>query len=192
MVGEEAKAGWLQNCKFFLFTDNSTANSCFYCGSSKSWHLHALVLALQILKMTHGMTIHVIHVSRKRKIVQGTDGCSKGWLMEGVMTGHNMLSFVDLGCRAIKLHPPLLAWIHSWMEQPSPCTRAVVQGGHGITGGTCDDHKVWIPVHEPKNQLHLWPPQPPVADAALEELLKARHKRTNTFHVGVVPRLMAP
>ncbi len=29
-VEEEANAGRLQNCMFFLFTDNSTAESCFY------------------------------------------------------------------------------------------------------------------------------------------------------------------
>lgn len=36
------------------------------------------------------------------------------------------------------------------------------------------------------------PPPPAVADAMFEELLKARHKRNDTFHVIVVPRLMAP
>ncbi len=51
---------------------------------------------------------------------------------------------------------------------------------------------MWIPLHAPKNQLHLWAPQPPVANAALEELLKAWHKRTDTFHVVLIPRLMAP
>ncbi len=40
--------------------------------------------------------------------------------------------------------------------------------------------------------MFLWAPQPPVADAALEELLKARHKRTDTFHVILIPRLMTP
>ncbi len=29
-VEEETNAGRLQNCEFFLFTDNSTAESCFY------------------------------------------------------------------------------------------------------------------------------------------------------------------
>ncbi len=87
MVDEEAKAGRLRNCEFFLFTDNSTAESCFYRGSSKSRHLHALVLVLRALEMTHGMVIHVIHVSGKRMIAQGTDGCSRGSLMEGVMAG---------------------------------------------------------------------------------------------------------
>ncbi len=31
-----------------------------------------------------------------------------------------------------------------------------------------------------------------MADAALEELLKAQHKRTDLFHVVVIPRLMTP
>ncbi len=35
---------------------------------------------------------------------------------------------------------------------------------------------MWIPVYGPKNELFLWSPQPPMADAALKELLKARHK----------------
>ena len=71
-------------------------------------------------------------------------------------------------------------------------TIAGVLQGHGITGGTLDSHKVLIPTHGGKNELFLWAPQPPVADAALEELLKARHKRTDTFHVVLIPRLMTP
>jgi len=38
------------------------------------------------------MVIHVIHVSGKRMIAQGTDGVSRGFLMEGVMAGDDMLS----------------------------------------------------------------------------------------------------
>jgi hypothetical protein len=64
--------------------------------------------------------------------------------------------------------------------------------GHGVVGGLLGVHKVWIPSPEPKNRLHLWAPPPAVADAALEELLKAQHKRTDTFHVVLIPRLMAP
>ena len=40
--------------------------------------------------------------------------------------------------------------------------------------------------------MFLWTPPPSVADLALEELLKSRHKRTDLFHVIVLPRLMAP
>ena len=59
-------------------------------------------------------------------------------------------------------------------------------------GGHLDKHGVWMPDHEPSGNIHLWAPQPAVADAVLEELLKARHKRTDTTHIIVIPRLMAP
>ena len=111
MVKEEAEAVRLRNCKFFLFTNNSTAESCFYQGTSKSRHLHGLVLKLGGLEMAHGMTIHVIHVSGKRMIAQRADECSQGSLMEGVTTGHNMLLFVDLSHMAIEHHPPFLDWV---------------------------------------------------------------------------------
>ena len=59
---------------FFLFTDNSTAKSCFYRGNSKSRQLHTLVLALRMLEMTHGMTIiYVVHVFGKRIIFPGRE-----------------------------------------------------------------------------------------------------------------------
>ena len=44
----------------------------------------------------------------------------------------------------------------------------------------------------PSGNLFLWTPPPVVTDAVLEELLKARHKRTHTFLVVAVPRLMLP
>jgi len=194
-VGEEAMAGRLRDCELFVFTDNSTAEGCFHRGTSKSVHLHLLVLELRTLEMVYVMTIHVIHISGKRMIAQGTDGCSRGSLMEGVMAGQEMLSFVDLAKSAVERHPPVLEWIRSWTGQVklAPLTPdGWFEEGHGIVGGTFDSQKVWIPRHEDKNALHLWAPPPAVADAALEELLKARHKRTDTFHVVVVPRLMAP
>jgi hypothetical protein len=45
----EAKSGSLQDTELFLFTDNSTAESAFYKGSSSSKKLHALVLRLHKL-----------------------------------------------------------------------------------------------------------------------------------------------
>ena len=60
-----------------------------------------------------------------------------------------------------------------------------------MTGGALDGNKIWIPTHCKKDQMFLWAPPPSVADAALEELLKSRHKRTDLFHVIMPPRLMA-
>jgi hypothetical protein len=36
-VSEEAKAGRVQDCELFMFTNNLMAESCFYQGSSKLW-----------------------------------------------------------------------------------------------------------------------------------------------------------
>ena len=112
VVGE-ARAGRLRECEFFLFTDNSTAESCYYRGNSKSKRLHSLILDLRALEMEFGMTIHVIHISGKRMIAQGTDGCSRGSLMEGVMAGEDMLTFVNLWRSAMECSPGLLRWVHS-------------------------------------------------------------------------------
>jgi hypothetical protein len=98
---------------FFLFTDNTAAEGCFYRGTSKSKLLHSLVLSLRVLEVEYGMTLHIIHISGKRMIVQGTDGCSRGSLMEGVMAGEDMLTFFDLGQSALERHPPLLDWVHT-------------------------------------------------------------------------------
>jgi hypothetical protein len=194
-VSEEAKAGRMKGCKFFLSTNNSTAEGCFYQGNSKSQRLHELVLDLRRLEMGYGMTIHVVHISGKRMIMQGTDGCLRGSLLEGVMAGANMLTFVNLACSGIERHLPLLNWVRSWMERPDlePLTlEGWFEEGHGITGGIPDRRNVWIPTHCGKDQMFLWAPAPAVAGAAMEELLKSRHKRSDIFHVVVIPQLMAP
>jgi hypothetical protein len=195
-VEDEAARGTLDRAEFFLFTDNSTAESAFYKGSSTSPLLHALILRLRQLELRHGLTpLHVIHVAGKRMIAQGTDGCSRGVLLEGVMIGEYMLSFVDLDKSAIERCSELLPWIRSW------CPRSDIEPlsheewferGHSVIGGGRDRRNVWIPKHEPKGNVHLWAPPPAAADAALEELLKARHKRTDTTHLVVIPRLFAP
>jgi hypothetical protein len=191
----EAESGRLQQTELFLFTDNSTAESAFYKGSSSSKKLHSLVLRLHLLSLKYQVIIHMIHVSGKRMIAQGTDGCSRGVLMEGVMAGKDMLSFIDLDKCAFTRCPRLLDWIRSWTMQQDlkPLTpEEWFVEGHGIIGGERDRHNVWMPKHESGGKLHLWAPAPAIADAMLEELLKARHKRTDTFHVICIPRLMSP
>jgi hypothetical protein len=100
--------------------------------------------------MSFGMTIYVIHISGKRMIAQGTDGCSCGSLMEGVMAVEDMLTIVDLAQGALDRHSPLLEWIRSWSGRPGlePLTlEGWFKKGHGITGGGLGGRGVWISVH---------------------------------------------
>ena len=195
MMVEEAEAGRVRGAEMFLFTDNLVSEGCFYRGSSKSKKLHNLILRLRQLEMDYGMVIHLIHVAGTRMIAQGTDGCSRGSFLDGVMAGDDMLAFVDLAKGATERSSTLVDWIRAWTGRPElePLTpEGWFEEGHGITGGEKDKHGVWIPSHEKGGNLHLWPPPPAAADAALEELLKARHKRTDTFHVVAIPRLASP
>ena len=107
-VVEEAKEGYLKDGELWIFTNNSTAESCFFRGGSSSKLLHNLVLRLRQAEMTFSFTLHLIHIAGTRMIVQGTDGCSRGLLMEGVMTRADMLTFVDLASGGIDRHPLLL------------------------------------------------------------------------------------
>jgi hypothetical protein len=91
------------------------------------------------------MTIHIIHISGRRVIAQGTEGCSQGLMMEGVMTGMDMLSFIDLGKMAVKCHPPLLDWVRlgrGRMDLEPLTPEGWFEEGHGIRGGTLDKHKI--------------------------------------------------
>lgn len=107
----EAREGDLRDTEVFMCTDNSTAESTFYKGSSSSLKLHALIVRLHKLSIEYSITIHLIHVAGTRMIAQGTDGCSRGILMEGVMAGENMLSYFDLDKSATLRSPALLTWI---------------------------------------------------------------------------------
>jgi hypothetical protein len=99
---EEAGAGYLKGAEFWLFMDNSTAERCFHKGSSSSKLLHKLVLKLRKLEFNFDFSLFFMHVSGTRMIAQGTDGLSHGLLLEGVLGGHGILSFVDLARTAIE------------------------------------------------------------------------------------------
>ena len=48
---------------------------------------------------------------------------------------------------------------------------------------------MWIPTHAGANTCFLWDFPPAVADAGLEQVLLASHKRHDLFHVVLIPRL---
>jgi hypothetical protein len=189
----EVEAGNLKNCEMFMMTDNSTAEACFYRGSSRTEKLFELVLRLHKLEMTAGMVLHIIHVAGTRMIAQGTDGLSRGDLLEGVMKGEDFLSFVPLHLSALDRSPDLEGWFrgmypHGTLETLDPCDW--FQKGHDIRSWYKNNKGFWYPVLE--EGVYLWHPPPAAAHVAVEELRKARLKRQDSTHIFVCPRLMAP
>jgi hypothetical protein len=79
-----------------MSADNFVLENALYRGTSSNPIMFDLMLRLHKLEMNAGWKLHVIHVTRKRMIQQGTGGLSQGDLMSGVTGGMDMLSFVLL------------------------------------------------------------------------------------------------
>jgi hypothetical protein len=173
-LGEAVEDGTLEDCEVFLFTDNSTAEGAYYKGNSPSRKLFELVLQIRKIAMSAGLILHVLHVSGKRMIAQGTDGLSRGDHTEGVMQGRAMLEYVPLHLTAFERSPKLKDWFAL---------------SFGELNHTFLEPEGWFGVgHQDGN--FIWAPPPAAADVVVEQLGKARHKRPHNLHVIVVPRLM--
>ena len=159
--------------------------------------LHELILCLRRAEMEHGFTLHVVHVAGTRMIAQGTDGLSRGILLEGVVRGEDMLSFIDIARTALGRHPGLLDYVKSWVDPVLGTSKVLTtkewfQEGHIITGGKEESKGMWIPRHAADGKAYIQVPPPIIADVALEECAKATHKRTDAYHIFLIPRLYSP
>jgi hypothetical protein len=173
-IERSVEAHDLNGSKLFIFTDNQTAESAFWKGHSSSPKLFDLVLRLRKLEMTHGIKLHVIHVSGKRMIAQGTDGLSLADHSTGVMTGCDITNWVPLNEGALFREPRLKTWLTQVTRGMIFCTLSPegwFTEGHGYGN-------------------YIWAPPPAAADVVVEQLGKARMKRSESMHIIVVPRLM--
>ena len=189
-VEEAVIDGSVQVSELFIFTDNSVAEGCFYRGTASSRKLFNLVLRLRKAELKGGLLLHVIHVSGRRMIAQGTDGLSRGNFMEGVMAGARMLEFVPLHLNAIERSDTLRGWLKTWIPRNSEIL-TVEQWftlGHGACGGNKNADNVWMPnyIHNCKVRV----PAPVAAFKAMSELVRARHMDPYTSHIITCPRLM--
>jgi hypothetical protein len=198
VVKEEAHEGYLKGAELWLFTDNSTAESCFHKGSSSFELLHELVLKLRKMEFDFDFTLYVVHVVGTHMIAQRTDGLLQGVLLEGVLPGYSMLSFIDIAQGVLDCQPGLVHNLQDCMNRALN-QRMIIQEigdwfdrGHGILGGSKDQHGVWIPNHAENGRVYLWTTPPVIADVALEECMKATHKRSDAFHIFLIPRLFSP
>jgi hypothetical protein len=195
----EDDASNLTGALVYIFTDNSTVEAAVFKGNSTSSKLFEMVLRLKKLEMKNGATFVVTHVSGKRMMGQGTDAVSRGQFKEGVTAGRAMLSFVPLAKSALEVHPPLKEWIVSWAGEKETeflTPEGWFERGHDIIDytfrpfrqGNKDSEGFWIP--KIQSGTFVWAPPPAAAEAALEELRKARIKRHKSMHIFVCPRLM--
>ncbi len=75
-----------------------------------------LMLSLRESEMHTGLILHMVHVSGKRMISQGTDGLSRGDTSFGVMAGISMLTYVPLHLSALdRQGASLKDWVSSWL-----------------------------------------------------------------------------
>jgi hypothetical protein len=186
----EACESRLQGCEVFVFTDNTTAEAAFFRGTSSSERVFLLALRLRKLEVEERCLLHVIHVSGTRMIGQGSDGLSRGNLMEGVMMGHSMISYVPLGLSAVQREPGLESWIKSWagesIEMLDP--EGWFERGQGILRYYKDELGRTFP--RCAEGSFLWCPPPAAAAVTAEKLQRSHHKRERSTHVFVCPRLM--
>lgn len=169
--------GTLKGHELFMFTDNSTAESAFFKGMSSSEKLFDLVLRLRKIEMAGELVIHLIHVAGTRMIWSGGDALSRGDHNAGVMTGEEMLSFVPLAKSASARSNELLSWVHSWA------------GAGGRQKVSVVPPTEWCGVH-PEGGTFVWLPPPAAAATAVEWLGQSIHKRPNSTHIVLVPRLL--
>ncbi len=188
------KDGSLDGTEAFIFTDNSTAEACFYKGSSSSARLYELIVRLRELEMRARCKVHLVHVAGTRMIAQGADGLSRGNFTEGCMRGKSIFDYIPIGKTASERSATLVDWIKDCtgekdLEVLDP--EGWFERGHDLLpGGERNVEGHWIPSISPGK--FLWLPPPAAADVAVEELRKARHKRQESHHLFVVPRLMKP
>jgi hypothetical protein len=112
----EVRERGLNDCKIFLFTDNTTAEAVYWKGTSKSEWIFLLVLRLRLLEVHNDLIIHVIHVAGTRMKAQGTDGISRGDKSMGVMRGIPVEQFYPLHETALERSPLLKSWLMATTE----------------------------------------------------------------------------
>jgi hypothetical protein len=127
-------------------------------------------------------------------IAQGTDGLSRGNLTAGVMAGKAMTSFIPIHVNALERSAGLKPWLSTWLGSEAEFLDPIDWStrGHDIVKGSFESNIDGVKLPVVKAGSFVWCPPPCLAEIAVEELRKARHKRTVSRHLFVVPRLMQP
>jgi len=164
----------LNGAQMFIFTDNSTAESAFWKGTSRSKKLCDIILQMKCLALAAGLDLYVVHVSGKRMQSQGTDGLSRGDHSQGVMTGIPMEVFIPLHLKPTDRDGRLNCWINE-----------LVKG----MGFKWLEPEEWFEEHHREGNF-IWDVPPAAGDVVYEKLDKWRLKRPGCMHLVFIPRLI--
>jgi hypothetical protein len=165
----------LAGSEIFIFTDNNTSENAFWKGTSSSPLLFELVLLrLRQPEMNFNIILHVIHVSGRRMIDQGTDGLSRADHSTGAVTGRDIRHWAPLNKGALERSLGLGTWLD--------------RATRGLGFETLQQEGWFAEGHGYGN--FLWAPAPAAVEVVVKQLGKARLKRPESLHVIVVPRLM--
>lgn len=164
----------IEGSEIFIFRDNTTAENAFWKGTSTSKKLFELILELTQLELKHQLAIHVVHVSGRRIIQQGTDGLLRGDHYQGAMADQPFERFIPLHLTALERSKKLKGWLTEYLRDLNP--------------KFLEPDEWFEDSHDFGN--FVWSPPPAAGDAIVEQLAKARLKRPEALHVVVIPRLM--
>jgi hypothetical protein len=139
-----------------------------------SWNSLPTLLKLKMIEMEYDLILHIVHVSGRRMIQQGSGGLSRAEHSQGVMTGASMESFIPLHKTAIEREERLGRWLDN-------ITR-------GLDFQLLEPEGSFSTAHS--REFHLELPPLATADVVMEQLAHARHKRPEGLHIVVVPQLM--
>ena len=90
---------------------------------------------------------------------------------------------------AFEASPTLFGWLESWWGATLSVLKVEdwFELGHDIVGWQNEFGGVPLPILQSGH--YVWVPPPAVADAAVEQLRKARLKRQESSHIFVVPKI---
>ena len=105
-----------------------------------------------------------------------------------------MNSFIPLNESALERSSTLKEWLESWatgnLEFLEP--RDWFIRSHDLVEGEFEVNADRFEWPRYRKGTYVWSPPPAAAEPALEELRKARHRRTASTHLILIPRLLTP
>jgi hypothetical protein len=130
---------------------------------------------LKELELDYNLHLHIVQVSGKRMIAEGTDGLSRADHGEGVMLGNDIRCYIPLHLNPIEGEPKIKSWVED-------VTRGLNFQILKPSGWFDDAH----------NNMgnFVWNVPPAAAEVVVEQLGFARLKRPEAVRMIVVPRLM--